>query len=596
MILSDEDLNFSFDEIQKELANLGITSLNNQQLIRLKNDLDLLINKEKYLLRHLKQQPSQSLTKNPAQQQIYNNHHATTDNSKKIVSYPSKPPVSSSSPSSPSRSPSSSSSCFSVTHEDFSNSNTNSNDCISVNHHTKLNDPREKVIQGKSSILNNHSLNLDQKNISDASSLSNAIQLSPKYHHEYDQKPYSSTDSQITVCFSTTNEAMNNLDTASISSSLSSTTLLQNEAENHFEEKQQQKLNHYHHHQRQQQKHTVQSGNELTSSKQSVNFEYNDANGQPIHSKSSMKNFQKSLDIAHDLNNDFILPPMKTITSSSTDKNYCHLKSISKDSSNQLGRSSAYLYLQHQQPRYSHQHLHYDQESRDKLHGKCEPIVEKINTHTTTNRDPHDYRNNNLSTSNNNKLEKTLRCNKINDVLHSVDYQRQNCTTNTTTTATNSSRRSARFLDNPVEQVHSVPQQQQQRPKSAQHCQKGNDCCCYNSRSLHSQRPVSTSTYRQKEDPVAKYHSYQRSWSIHSTPGENARRVLRWNIRTAMMHREIPLLQRNSAEVIRLLGPYASVYLEQERQRRIKALKLDYIPPTNRRYNELRQIIRSLMG
>ncbi|CAH8498089.1 unnamed protein product [Schistosoma rodhaini] len=596
MILSDEDLNFSFDEIQKELANLGVTSLNNQQLIRLKNDLDVLINKEKCLLRHLKQQPSsQSLTNknndshsiNPTQQQIYDNHHNTTtntaDNSKKIVSYPLKSSVSSSPPSP------SSSSCFSVTHEDFSNSNINSSDCTSVN------DSMEKVIQCKSSIPNNHSLNLDKKNLSNDSFVLNDVQLSPKYHHKHDhclhQKPYSSTDSQITVCFSTTNEVMNNLDTASISSSLSSTTLLQNEAENHFEEKQQQKLYHYHHYQRQQQKHTVQSGNELTSSKQSVNFGYNDANGQPIHSKSSMKNFQKSRDIAHHLNNEFIHSPMKTITSSSTDKNNCHLKSVSKDSSNQLGRSSAYLHLQHQQPRHSHQHLHYDQESRDKLHGKCERIVENVHTHTTTNGDQHDYRSNNLSTSNNNKLEKTLRCYKIND----VDYQRQKCTMNITT-ATNSSRRSARFLDNPVEQVHSVPQQQQQRPESAQHCQKGNDCCGYNSRSLHSQRPVSTSTHRQKQDPVAKYHSYQRSWSIHSTPGENARRVLRWNIRTAMMHREIPLLQRNSAEVIRLLGPYASVYLEQERQRRIKALKLDYIPPTNRRYNELRQIIRSLIG
>ncbi|VDQ11121.1 unnamed protein product [Trichobilharzia regenti] len=82
---------------------------------------------------------------------------------------------------------------------------------------------------------------------------------------------------------------------------------------------------------------------------------------------------------------------------------------------------------------------------------------------------------------------------------------------------------------------------------------------------------------RRRQDPVARYHAYQRSWLIHSTPGENARRVLRWNIKTAMMHREVPLLQRNSAEVARLLGPYASAYLEEERKRRIKALKVSNI-------------------
>ncbi|CAH8429058.1 unnamed protein product [Schistosoma guineensis] len=493
MILSDDnDLNFTFDEIQRELANLGVVGLNNQQLIHLKNDLDLLINKEKYALHHFnhhhhhqqqqQQQPSQSVTTNgnsmndnDTYQQIDDNNHITTDNSKRIVSYLSKSPIvsSSSPPPPPSSSSSSSSSCFSVTSEDFTHYNTNSHDCNNMNNplkkfndHTILNDS----IKCTSSITNNYSLNLNGRNISNDSSVSNVVQLSPKHHDEHDhclhQKPYSSTDSQITACFSTTNEAMNNLDTTSISSSLSSTTLLPNKPESHFEEKQQ-KLNHHHrHHQRQQQKHIVQSGNELTSSKQSVNFKYSDANRQPIHFESSMKN----LDFEHRLSNEFILTPMRMKTSSSTDKNYCHPKSVSKDSSNQFRRSSAYLQHQHQQARDSHQHLHDDQ------------------------------------------------------------------------------------------------------------------------------RPVSTITQRQKQDPVTKYHSYQRSWSIHSTPGENARRVLRWNIRTAMMHREIPLLQRNSSEVIRLLGPYASAYLEQERQRRIKALQLDYIPPTSRRYNELHQIIRSLMG
>ncbi|CAH8428893.1 unnamed protein product [Schistosoma intercalatum] len=615
MILSDDDdLNFTFDEIQRELTNLGVVGLNNQQLIYLKNDLDLLINKEKYALHHFnhhhhhhhhqqqQQQPSQSVTTNgnsmndgDTYQQIDDNNHITTDNSKRIVSYLSKSSVVSSSPPPPPSS-SSSSSCFSVTSEDFTHYNTNSHDCNNVNNplkkfndHTILNDS----IKCKSSITNNYPLNLNERNISNDSSVSNVVQLSPKHHHEHDhclhQKPYSSTDSQITACFSTTNEAMNNLDTTSISSSLSSTTLLLNEPESHFEEKQQKRNHHHRHHQRQQQKHIVQSGNELTSSKQSVNFKYSDANGQPIHSESSMKN----LDFEHRLSNELILTPMRMKTSSSTDKNYCHPKSVSKDSSNQFRRSSAYLQHQHQQARDSHQHLHDDQGSRDKLHGKCESTIEKVTTHTTTNADQHDFRSNKLLVSNN-KLEKTLGCNKIDDVLSSINYERQK----STTTTTNSSRRSARFLDNPVEQVHSVPQQQR-RPKSAQHCQKGNDCCCYNARSLHSQnlqRPVSTITQRQKQDPVTKYHSYQRSWSIHSTPGENARRVLRWNIRTAMMHREIPLLQRNSSEVIRLLGPYASAYLEQERQRRIKALQLDYIPPTSRRYDELRQIIHSLMG
>ncbi|VDP23019.1 unnamed protein product [Schistosoma margrebowiei] len=583
MILSDDDLNFTFDEIQRELTNLGIVGLNNQQLIHLKNDLDLLINKEKYALHHFnhnqhhhQQQPSQSLTTNDnsmndndTYQQIDGNNHITTDNSKGIVSYLSKSPVVSSSPP-PS---SSSSSCFSVTSEDFTYYNTISHNCNSVNNqlkkfndHTILNDS----IKCKSSITNNYPLNLNGRNISNDSSVSNVVQLSPKHHDEHDhcvhQKPYSSTDSQITACFSTTNEAMNNLDTTSISSSLSSTTLLLNEPESHFEEKQQKVNHHHHHHQRQQQKQIVQSGNEMTSSKQSVNFKYSDANGQPIHSKSSMKN----PDFEHRLNNEFKLTPMRMKTSSSTDKNYCHSKSVPKDSSSQLRRSSACLQHQHQQARDSHQHLHYDQESQDKLYGKRESIIEKVTTHTTTNADQHDVRSNKLLVSNN-KLEKILGYNEIDDALSSINYERQK----STTTTTNSSRRSARFLDNPVEQVHSVPQQR--RPKSAQHCQKGNDFYCYNARSLHSQnlqRPVSTITQRQKQDPVTKYHSYQRSWSIHSTPGENARRVLRWNIRTAMMHREIPLLQRNSSEVIRLLGPYASAYLEQERQRRIKALQV----------------------
>ncbi|VDP51926.1 unnamed protein product [Schistosoma curassoni] len=158
MILSDDDdFNFTFDEIQRELTNLGVVGLNNQQLIHLKNDLDLLINREKYALHHFnhhhhhqQQQPSQSVTTNgismndgDTYQQIDDNNHITTDNSKRIVSYLSKSPIVSSS-SSP---PPPSSSCFSVTSEDFTHYNTNSYDCNSVNNplkkfndHTILND------------------------------------------------------------------------------------------------------------------------------------------------------------------------------------------------------------------------------------------------------------------------------------------------------------------------------------------------------------------------------------------------------------------------------------------------------------------------
>ncbi|VDP92824.1 unnamed protein product [Echinostoma caproni] len=75
-----------------------------------------------------------------------------------------------------------------------------------------------------------------------------------------------------------------------------------------------------------------------------------------------------------------------------------------------------------------------------------------------------------------------------------------------------------------------------------------------------------------KQDPVSRYHSYQRSWLSNQIPGEDARRALRWNVKTAMMYREVPVLQRNLSEVTRLFGPRVATMLAKERQRKLKAL------------------------
>ncbi|KAH8855977.1 Hydrolethalus syndrome protein 1 [Schistosoma japonicum] len=445
IFLNDEDLNFSFDEIRRELSNLGVTDLNNEQLIRLKHDLDLLISKEKiYSPHHLIQSQQLLQNDNTSMNQAHrpvndknfkiSNHISTvTHDNNRSVSYPPKSlPVSCSTPS---PSPSLSSSRFSLTPEVFSNYKIKDNE--------------------SSTIRRNYSL--------DDSLMSNVAQSSVGRHSEQDtylhEKKYPSTDLQITVGHpSTIDGKAKNLDT-SLMSLPSSTKLPLNEAENHFENTQQ-KLKHNQH------------------------------------------------------------------------------------QSNQQSQTGT-------------------------------KISDKINQYACHR--------NNLSLSN--KLEKNIDYDKIDD-FSSSNHHRKSPTTN-------SSRRSARFLDDPVEQVHSLPQ----RPNSAQYCHKGDDSR-YNVRSPHPQnlqRSVSSNTHK-RHDPVTRYHSYQRSWSIHSTPGENARRVLRWNIKAAMMHKEIPLLQRNSAEVARLLGPYALAYLERERHRRIKALQLDYIPPTSRRYDDLRQSIRSLLA
>ncbi|KAK4473381.1 hypothetical protein MN116_004538 [Schistosoma mekongi] len=559
IFLNDEDLNFSFDEIRRELSNLGVTNLNNEQLVRLKHDLDLLISKEKICPpHHLKQShqllQSDNISKSQAHLPVsdknikISNHISTvTHDDNRIVSYPPKSlPVSCSIPS---PSPSLSSSCFSLTPEVFSNYKMKDNEFVSMHNLFRTNPskkltghkiPDDQMDKGctESTIRRNYSL--------DDSLISNVTQLSVGRPYEQDsylhERKYLSTDPQITVDhLSTTDSEAKNLDTSLISLP-TSTKLLLNEAENHFKDKQQKpKHNHYQPHQQSQ---TIQNGIKLSDKMKFVNCN--------------------------------------------------HLIPTSKDSSCKLEMSSKCH--QHQELRDDcHQHYRAYHEYREQLQDHCEPVAHKFDAHITTNMNgkvlstnkinesQYDYHRNNLSRSN--KLEKNIDHNKT-DNFSTSNHHRKSPTTHF-------SKRSARFLDDPVEQVHNLPQ----RPNSAQHYQKGDDWR-YNVRlpnPQNLQRSVSSNTHK-RHDPVARYHSYQRSWSIHSTPGENARRALRWNIKAAMMHREIPLLQRNSAEVARLLGPYALAYLEQERHRRIKALKLDYIPPTSRRYDDLRQSIRSLLA
>ncbi|CAH8432700.1 unnamed protein product [Heterobilharzia americana] len=139
IMLSNENLNFNFDEIRRELANLGVTGLTDKQLSCLKHDLDLMISKEKQLLNCLPRPKSShsDYYSERIQQSTYTHddgeyNHAhdnscyTNDNNnrrKKVLysSNKSLPYLSNSSLSS------SQSSCFSVTSEEFSNYNTGDN-------------------------------------------------------------------------------------------------------------------------------------------------------------------------------------------------------------------------------------------------------------------------------------------------------------------------------------------------------------------------------------------------------------------------------------------------------------------------------------
>ncbi|OON18446.1 kinase domain protein, partial [Opisthorchis viverrini] len=128
--------------------------------------------------------------------------------------------------------------------------------------------------------------------------------------------------------------------------------------------------------------------------------------------------------------------------------------------------------------------------------------------------------------------------------------------------------RLARFADDPVENIYDI--------SSREHRTSGT-CEVNRPLSLKSlDRPSSLISQPRPRlrrlDPVSRYHSYRRSWLTYRAPGEDARRVLRWNIKTAMMHREVPLLQRNFAEVVELFGESAADYLRRERQHNLKAL------------------------
>ncbi|CAL8106095.1 unnamed protein product [Calicophoron daubneyi] len=140
--------------------------------------------------------------------------------------------------------------------------------------------------------------------------------------------------------------------------------------------------------------------------------------------------------------------------------------------------------------------------------------------------------------------------------------------------------RSARFAENPVDRVYSV----------------NSDSQSESSRQRPSSSRLRRNSGYKRHDPVSRYHTYQRSWLSHLVPGENARRILRWNVKTAMMHREVPLLQRNVAEVSRLLGASAAQILEQERQRHLKTFEMDYIPPTSRSHRALRWRVRKSLS
>ncbi|KAF5399870.1 hypothetical protein PHET_06618 [Paragonimus heterotremus] len=163
--------------------------------------------------------------------------------------------------------------------------------------------------------------------------------------------------------------------------------------------------------------------------------------------------------------------------------------------------------------------------------------------------------------------------------------------------------RSARFAENPVDKVHTV----YPRPIQTARSSRPTEVVGVNSvdedrtRRRHSstlitRRPTPGIPQNRRQDPVSRYHSYQRSWLTHLVPGEDARRILRWNVKTAMMHREVPLLQRNFAEVTQLFGRDAALFLKRERERNLKALQLDYVPPTDRRHNTLRWSVRTALG
>ncbi|THD26547.1 hypothetical protein D915_002400 [Fasciola hepatica] len=140
--------------------------------------------------------------------------------------------------------------------------------------------------------------------------------------------------------------------------------------------------------------------------------------------------------------------------------------------------------------------------------------------------------------------------------------------------------RSARFPENPVSKVH----EWHSRLSTASIGHRSNF-------SQSSRSSVSVSRLR-RQDPVSRYHSYHRTWLSHLAPGEDARRILRWNIKTAMMHREVPVLQRNLGEVTRLFGPHVAAMVARERQQNLKALNLDFIPGSERRRSRTRYHVR----
>ncbi|KAF8569389.1 hypothetical protein P879_04783 [Paragonimus westermani] len=163
--------------------------------------------------------------------------------------------------------------------------------------------------------------------------------------------------------------------------------------------------------------------------------------------------------------------------------------------------------------------------------------------------------------------------------------------------------RSARFAENPVDKIHTVYSRPTQTVRSSRPTDfvgvNSVDEDCRGRRlssTLIARRPTSGIPKNRRQDPVSRYHSYQRSWLTHLVPGEDARRILRWNVKTAMMHREVPLLQRNFAEVTQLFGRDAALFLKRERERNLKALQLDYVPPTDRRHDALRWSIRTALG
>ncbi|CAH8428592.1 unnamed protein product [Schistosoma turkestanicum] len=706
----NDNFRFSFDEIRHELTNLGVTNLNNEQMIRLKTDLDTLIMKERStLLQQQPQQLKQTIQKSDTgsssrssgagsgssgshsisshRQQIHsgdtdndsNNHHKLKNSislNKKLLLLPSAlkshKKVSASSTLS-----STSSTYLSVTSEDYlSYYDASQNDCVSVhNNHNNNDDDRLKnsndqlirnnnnnhelnrgeSVECKSSITDNYSLSQDIKEKYNDSFISDDVtQVSSdeKQHRSLNKHNKNEEGSeQITLDLSPINREIKNLDTAKILSSTSSLTtsstptttatlLLLNGTE---------KI------------HTItdQNNSQCQQSTDSPS-EANELSLTPITQKLSSSSSSSSASSNRTMTARTNTTPTTTTrtssssasSASSTDKNSRrHLESISKDSSAAASspsyRSKKSSASFHHQSQHSNdytsaaadQHSYDDdddvtggggvgQANRVELRAdeNDEPTIvdhDEINYPVTVNVDEHDSsHSNNLSISlNNNELEKTsLNLNELNDT---TDYQQRKCstlTTATTTNTTNSPRRSARFLDDPVEQVHSLlrephhQQSTQQKQDHGRHHQKHHQrrskytqqkrihsASSHHYKHGHSmsaqklQRPISGGTHR-RQDPVARYHTYQRIWSVRSAACENARRLLRWNIRTAMMHKEIPVLQRNSAEVIRLLGPYASTYLEHERQKRIKSLQLDYIPPTSRRHSDLRQSIRSLMS